>query len=434
VFAQETSSNILEFRTLKQGDHIAIETGIDEVKISAPATNIGSGAELLNESSTSELQFRTLVAGEGATISTGTDTVTISAPYIDAPHRIYHVAIDGSDTTGVGSNDRPFLTIQKVLDTIGSASTITEYNDTTQAYYIVKVHPGIYTENLTIPTRQVIVIQVQGVKIIGNITYAINVAVAQGTIKQSKLIIEGNDLRNAYNIADVPRASAIEGNAIFSTTGTGGVVFVLFQLVNAGVTGNISVAAGNSSAIVLQLFCLDAIVEGDFQVTAGSPGNSGTLYCALSDTSATHSFGGVLGSVILNILRHVRFTRPVIVSNTQSGARWFAVEFLNSPSNNFTGSTGSISADYNSFRSFINNVSSADRGAVTFTILDLLNGTTLQRPTAQLPTPVNDGFMYFDTDLGVGSKGRPIWRSDLSGTGWVDLSGTGWVDADGMDA
>lgn len=318
----------------------------------------------------------------------------------------------GAPAGGDGSACAPFQTIQEALDAIGDAVSDAEFNDNLTARVLVDVQPGVYVEDLAVPTRQLIILRLRGVKIIGNVDWSLDGTVMDGAVQQAKLLVVGDDLRNAYNLASQPVSDAIVGNVTVAVIGgVGSLNFAQLHVINAGVTGNVKgdLPAGGL-AFSFQLFCENAIIGTSGAGATGfecAVGIAGTLYAANSDTSSSFSFGKVSGQINLNAVRNVRFRGPVVVNSPHG--RWFNVEFASGLAHNFTGSSGGASVDYVSFVSYFKNVPT--KGAETFTILDVLAGTTANRPTAQ----VNTGTLYFDTTLGI-----PVWRS---GAAWVDATG-----------
>ena len=345
--------------------------------------------------------------------------------------------MDGTSTvpgTPDGSIAHPFLTIQAALDDIGPAVDFDDFNDAFNRSWKVVVEPGQYIEDLSIPIRADWTFEVNGVVIVGDVlmTYVwsdYNTQPATG-LTQVKVKFVGGDLRGAFQVQgpsppQIMAINGISGNLIFRPTSNQGLsTFIQCNLINFGVTGTPGGTPGSGTGNViadgtvtyaLQLFMSNAILTGDFYMTPGSilP-IQGTLYASNTDTSSTASNGGTFGAVILNVLRNVRFTRPVVASGVHS--RWTNVEFA-AVANDFTGSTGTALVDYNSFRSYFVNV--PVKGANLFQIIDNLQGSTANRPTAILTATTNNGVMYWDTTLV-----RPIWRNTASASGWSFADGT----------
>lgn len=324
---------------------------------------------------------------------------------------------------GDGSVCKPFQTVQQAMNAIGPAATSASFQDQNLRGWMVFVAPGVYTENVAVPLRPEITVVLNNAVIVGDVSMTFDWAPfsLQGPLQQIKLKIVGNDLRSAFqtNLNTQMPIDGIDGNIVFAPSNGGSSLFIQLHLINTGVTGVPGTFADpptgtghiktSATAHSCQVFCENAIVKGDFYVPAGA---AGTLYIANSDSSSSASFGGVIGAVVLNVLRNVRFLRPVDTSSG-AGGRWFNVEFRSGQAHDFTGTAGTISADYNSFVSYFNNVPT--KGGETFTILDVLAGSTANRPT----TRVQRGAMYYDTTLS-----RPIWREPASGTGWIFADGT----------
>ena len=324
---------------------------------------------------------------------------------------------------GDGSICKPFQTVQQAMDAIGAAATSAEFQDQNLRGWMVFVAPGVYTENVAVPLRPEITVALNNALIVGDLSMTFDWAPfsLQGPLQQVKLKIIGNDLRSAYqpNLNTQMPINGVDGNIVFNPSNGGSSLFIQLHLINTGVAGTPGAFADpptgtghvktSSTPHSFQVFCENAIVKGDFYIPAGA---AGTLYAANTDTSSSASFGGVLGAIVLNVLHNVRFLRPVDTS-AGAGGRWFNVEFRAGQAHDFTGTAGTISADYNSFVSYFSNVPT--KGAETFTILDVLAGTTANRPT----TRVQRGTMYYDITLS-----RPIWREPAAGTGWIFADGT----------
>lgn len=294
----------------------------------------------------------------------------------------YYVDGVGGDDSNSGNADSPFLTIGAALSAIGSAADATAYNDASQAYYLINVAPGVYTENLSIPTRQYIQLNMSGAKLVGNITYnVLGATLLTGAISKTKLVLNASpDLRGGYTGSGYP-LTGITGNIALTNTGSQQAIVSLDCF---GVGGNITATTGSSGFSGL-LFVRDSIIIGTISADATS---QITLYASDCDTSATKSIGAVSGSVLLNVLRNVRFIGTVVCnSGSFTSARWVNVAFA-AVANDFTGQTATVAMDANSYTSFVANVSSGNRSTITATYLDQAQGVGYTPTTSANWSPV----------------------------------------------
>lgn len=313
----------------------------------------------------------TYANGRGIAISSDatTDTVTVASSLVPYQNVRYVDAATGSDSTGNGSQAFPYQTIQAALTSIGSAASQAEYAAAATARYVVKVAPGTYTEDLTVPTRQIIQIDLDSAEIVGNVTQTINGLVhpAAGQ-KQSKLIIRGTDMRSMYTGSEIP-LTGINGNlTVFGNDASSFTHQIhLFQV---GVSGNITWDSSGVGGYTGQTFINDGFIIGDLIVTPAK-GIAGSLYAANCDTSSSKNLGGVSGAVTLAILRHARFNRAVVASGT-GGGRWYNTTFNGSLSHNLTGYAGTVDMDANTWASYNANVST--KGSETVNRIDSAEG------------------------------------------------------------
>lgn len=281
---------------------------------------------------------------------------------------VLYVSKDGNDSTGDGSLAKPYLTIQKAADIIGAASNSTEFNDPALRFYRVNVGPGVYTENVLFGTRPHIILDLSSALIIGNVTQQYNQGgTFGGTFQSTHLSIIGSNLRS-YTAPTSPRLG-VEGEVILESIGGGSSLFMLLSLIQTGITSNIRKRLGSGGGQFTGQVFIDSTNVGG-QVINESGSGSTTLYAANSDTSSSQSLGGASGVVNLYVIRNVRFVGPVVVNSAHG--RWFNVEFEAGHAHNFTGSSGTISADANSYGSYFENVPT--KGSETFNLLDRARG------------------------------------------------------------
>ncbi len=266
---------------------------------------------------------------------------------------VYVNGVGGSDIIGTGAQIRPFKTIQAALDSFGSAATQAEYAADATSRYRVIISPGVYTEDLAIPTRQIIQIDMDGVLIVGNVTQNIVAAVQQSAAKQTKLIFAGQDLRSMYTGATNLPTSGIQGNLTLTVTGSSTSFTPQIHILHSGVSGNIVWDTGNSPYNG-QLFVEQGLIVGDIVVTSGK-GLTTALYAMDCDTSSSKAIGGATGDLALTLMRNVRITRAMTLTST-SGGRWTNVSFGSGLSHNFSGMSGAVTVDSVARKSYSDNV------------------------------------------------------------------------------
>ncbi len=306
--------------------------------------------------------------GDFATSGQGTLADSAVQPEDMIYDNVYYVAKHGSDSNPDGSFSAPFLTIQKAADFIGSASNSSEFNDSSLRFFRVNVGPGVYTENVTFGTRPHIVLDLGDALVVGDITAQYDQGgTFGGTFQATHLSILGSNLRS-YTASTIPRLG-VEGQVILESIGSGSSLFMLLSLINTGVSSNIRKRLGSGGGTFTGQVFIDSTNVGGSVINEVGSGST-TLYAANSDTSSTQAIGGVSGAVNLNSIRNVRFNGAVVVNSAHG--RWFNVEFKSGQAHDFTGSSGAISVDANSYASYFNNVPT--KGSETFTFLDEARG------------------------------------------------------------
>jgi hypothetical protein len=313
----------------------------------------------------------TLAEGGGMTITgnSTTDTITFAAG-ATAPHLTRYVSKNGSDSNS-GSMIQPFLTIQAALNSIGNPANANEFSADLTARCQVIVGPGVYTENLTIPNRQVILLDLQGACVVGNVTWAIDGDPLHDNLvgaNQQKLTIRGHDMRSMYTGAGIP-LTGINGNLNLVIDNAGSFIAQV-HLMQTGVSGNITVDSNTLGGSTAQIHITDGFILGDLVVT---PGKSlvASLYATNSDTSSSKNLGGVSGAVTLAILRNARFNRAVVASGA-GGGRWFNTTFNSSLAHDLTGYSGTIDMDANTYASYDANIPT--KGSETVNRIDTAKG------------------------------------------------------------
>ena len=288
--------------------------------------------------------------------------------------------VDGNRTdvyVANGSQALPYLTIQAALTRIGSAASSVIFQAALNSRWTINVAPGIYTESLTIPSRQVINFNLQGVKIIGNVawTYDGDIVAGGGPIDSPKVAFIGTDLRSGYNDGEYA-LSSIVGNITIDNSST---AFAQpnFYLLNYSVDGNITTSNTGTGDYIAQIMGNNFMLSGNVictNTTGPAAHGRAALYYWTSNSSGAYSAGGAIGignvpgNIGLSVLNDVRFTNPV-KTNNNAGGRWFQTFFP--AGSNFTGAAGVFSVDSSSYASYKANVTP---GGETFSFLDNTSG------------------------------------------------------------
>lgn len=296
-----------------------------------------------------------------------------SAAVTYTTNRVY-IDCNNGNNNNVGGPSTPFLTAQAALDSVGSAANSTVYNAAATAFYEFIFAPGTYTENLTIPCRQVIHLNLGDALISGNVSYAVlGSTLLTGAVTKTKLIISGNDSRSYYNGSGYP-LTGISGNLTITNTSS---TNIIVDLQRTGIGGNI-VAANTAGAYAGLLFIDQCIVVGTISTQSGCQWSAYIRDC---DASGSKAIGSVSGQVLLNVLNNVNFVSTVVCNaGSLSGAKWSGVKFA-AVANDFTSHTLSVACDFQSFDSLKANCSGL--GSVTATVPNL-RGTITNDSAAAL--------------------------------------------------
>lgn len=320
----------------------------------------------------SEAPSRALQLDAGGLIESSTVTTAELATLAGSTPLSNQVWVDkaGNDSTAImGDIKHPCLTVQKAADLIGTAASNADFNDASMRSYLVNVGPGIYTETVTFGTRPVIILDVtSGAEINGNVTVQFDQGAISGAGLQSpSFTLLGP---NARSIAGGAATIGINGDLINESINSGSSLVSIMHVRGVGISGKITKKkTGGGGGYTLTLFVEGAIVQGVIEETTGNSGL--TLYADNCNDSSTNSLGAISGSVTLNVLNDVRFNGAVVTTAASHG-RWFNVEFKSGQAHDFTGFSGTASADANSYESFQANVPT--KGTGTFTLLDTARG------------------------------------------------------------
>ncbi len=307
-----------------------------------------------------------------------TGVITATAPDLDTTNWIlthisleyvYHVAENGSDTLGDGSIISPFATGQHALDVIGDAADTAEYEDENINRRYLKYAPGKYVENLTIPQRNIIIIEFQGAVLEGDISYTVDSSLG-GSSHPATLILQGSSLRGAHSSSSVP-IMGVDGNVYVTSTGT---AIVQIMLINMGIKKEVQIDGPGGSK---QLYTNNTnIIGGIKQALTGV--SRLDLYLEKSDTSGSSSIngiereGGTQANCRFKIVKNIRLTGAVKVTGSGSNFLCRDTEFESGHAHDFTGNTFDMDLDANSAASYLNNVPT--KGNETYFFADQAQG------------------------------------------------------------
>lgn len=382
-------------------------TTLNATVVTSSITTLGTSASLPGNPTT------TTQAAEDNSTSVATTA------YVDRNNtaQTLYVSKAGSDTTGTGSINAPYLTIQKAATVIGSAASNAEFNDATKRLYRVIVDGGVYTETVTFGTRPFVDLDLRSAMITGDVIVHYDQGAIFGAgLNAPKFCIMGDDLRPQVGLSPV---TGVTGNVRIQSTSGSSIIFNL-MIKNTGVTGNITAEETTGGGFLLGCFLERMTYGGDVKCLGA--GSAVTLYAQNCNYSGSNSLGGVLNALVYQI-SNARFNRPVVTNIGNSGSRWFNTQFV-AGANDFTGATQTVSADANSIESFDANVPSP--GGTTFTRLDTfrgIGGTALVNQGGTGQTSFTDGQLLIGN-----TTGNTLAKSTLTaGSGVSIVNGNGTI-------
>jgi hypothetical protein len=251
----------------------------------------------------------TLPSGTIATTQTAgnNSTAVATTAYVDSTlfvgydYEVHVSQVDGNDTTGNGDLLKPVATLTKALQIVAAAVGVSDRRT-------IIMHPGTYTENVTISTGTYLIAQgAQGANTVIAGTVTVNATCRFTGIKMTNLVVNTTAAVYLYN-STVDTQMTVTNTGYLEVTGcslqcTGGVSIT--GAVQTGVVFNATTIWGlvvnNAAAVV--------IVRNSPQVatatlTAGTLALSNSLVFPANDTAnaITSSAGSVITLSNLNIL------------------------------------------------------------------------------------------------------------------------------------
>ncbi len=331
----------------------------------------------------------------------------------DVVTNTFYVSKNGDDTNGNGSRVAPFLTIQKAFDTMGSAADATEFNDADKRACIVKVAPGVYTENLTVPVRPMVLVELDGALIEGNVTQTFISGYQTGNLVNTQLIIKAAGLRACYTTSSgydsAHPCSGVNGNITIAAY-SNNLAWNQLHLWAVGVTGDITFtrASGATGVPICQLYMNQAVLGGQIK-TANSAQAYVWAYNPASNPGVGDAcgIGGCNGKVSYCMLVNAVFSNDVDTDAAQNNCRWYGVNFVSGKTYDFGSHTGTVYMDANTYKEFVDQVT--DAGDLTvgnkLYLLDDATGVAYDPGTAaDWPTEPDDVAEALD-EIAAGNAG-----------------------------
>lgn len=161
-----------------------------------------------------------------------------NAMYYAPGHSLY-VDNRRTDTfTADGTVMRPYPTVSAAMTAIGSSQPA-DWENVNLRYYTVKVMPGTYVEDVSVPWRPYLAIDLSSAVIVGNVTRQI--PNGDFASRVSTLIIRGDSVRPAY-IDGEHTVIGVAGTVIYeaATSSAGMSPFHELQVIGAGISGGVN--------------------------------------------------------------------------------------------------------------------------------------------------------------------------------------------------
>lgn len=321
---------------------------------------------------------------------------------------VYYVAKNGDDTSGNGSQLFPYLTVGAACTAIGNAANSAAFNDVTKRYYTINIAPGIYVENVTVPSRPDVIFDMHGSVIQGTFVQDLDRTLLTGGLNTAKVSVIGYDLRGAHAGLSLPKIG-IDGSITMGSS-VGANNFTSLYLINTGVTGGVAFTGVNPGYQGF-LFTQNTNILGS--ITTSGTGVNINLYLSGADSSGSAAIGAINGYVNFTSIKNIFFNGAVVTTSNLPG-RLIDTVFKAAQAHNFSGCSSALQMDANSYDSYFNNVPT--KGSETITLIDTARGVLAGY------TPVN--YTAADTSVRGNLSGIDTALGTLSPFTWVGVAGT----------
>lgn len=253
----------------------------------------------------------------------------------------------GNDSTGNGSIQRPYKTVQKALDIIGPAADNTDWQAVGKQSFIILPSPGNYIEDLVFPFRPYLRVMVDGVSLTGNHTMQIGDQMNGGGIISPQLVFASEGVREIWPDSGVVVNHGIVGNLTVTSASTTSNFFQV-NYDHSGITGSTSLQGSYSGGQVR----FDSALCGGKTIGPLSGGSGITVWArgAMSnpDFGDVHGVGGLSGNASFGVLNNVLISNDCDATSSLPN-QWYGVRFLAGKTYDFSGHSGIVSMDANTF-------------------------------------------------------------------------------------
>jgi hypothetical protein len=271
-----------------------------------------------------------------------------------------------------GTIMRPYATVSAAMAVIGSSQPA-DWENVTLRFYAVKVMPGTYVEDVTVPWKPFVSIDLSSAVIVGNITRSI--PDGDFSTRVSTLVIKGDSLRPAY-LDGQHTVIGIAGKVIFeaASSSLGMSPFHELHVIDAGISGGVeykgtsNTNSGQSGHIFLRDSQVGTIqsIEGWAGVTLFSygwgGGHTGGGY-------AGSGIGSLIGSVLPYNLQSTMISGGMNLTDAYPGTSpemlWHNVRFETNFIYVVTNVTYGVKLDTASYNSWLEASLPSERGVWT---------------------------------------------------------------------
>jgi len=273
-----------------------------------------------------------------------------------------------------GSLARPFRTIQAAFNSIGSATNCAAYVNPTNRYFRVEVAAGAYHEDLSVPYRPHVTLELHSALVVGDVRREVPAMPWRDgayTNFPSRFVIHGDSVR-AWHPGSGDPVVGIDGDIVVSGSTSNGMFAAwhgVLELIDVGVTGEVRFDTGRLqyTHLVLNRACVGPIIctNSWWGVTLFAHGWGGGH---TGKGPPGDGIGPILGRVLPYNLSDVRISGgmnlyPIAGMDADDYCIWTDVRFEATNSTyNVTNCAYSVELDRASYNSWIAATDATGRG------------------------------------------------------------------------